>query len=355
MKNQLVKRFIQLSLNILCISVFIFIQACATTSTSSENPWQTPNRSYSVSSQEEVDELEAFMQPCIDYAQNNVLSAYSEYMEETPPNSSFSVVAHNDQERHFYTTVTNATNDTITGRINSNELVHGLKYSAGDKLLLRVSHIIDWLVTYTDRPEEGNLLGKYLLMRQEGLMSGPCNPKHSEFQHFRLFRKNYSFVPPIGNGWLIRGKDTDFDVSMATKSAKEPNEVNTLYATRYRAPLFTTDQELIEMITDSEKKNVGEPGRVTLKDHKVTAYKEKKTRCVLSHQVIDDKQALLSKSGERGLMTREIRSLACVLPSEQDTVVILSYSHRYHPGHRDPEFNNKANTVFNSLAFKIQN
>lgn len=188
-------------------------------------------------------------------------------------------------------------------------------------------------------------------MRKEGLMSGPCNPQHSEFQHFRLFQESYFFVPPSEAGWHIRGRDANFEVSMATEGVGGANEVNTLYAVRYKAPFFATDQELINKITETEKKNIGDPNRVTLLDHKVIAYKEKETRCVLSHQVIEDKKALLDKSGKRGTMIREILSLVCVHPREQDTVITLSYSHRYHPGQRDTKFPDKANNVFQSLAF----
>jgi hypothetical protein len=43
--------------------------------------------------------------------------------------------------------------------------------------------------------------------------------------------------------------------------------------------------------------------------------------------------------------------LICVHPAKEKMAVTLSYSHRYHTGHRDPEFIEKAETVFQSLAF----
>ena len=101
-----------------------------------------------------------------------------------------------------------------------------------------------------------------------------------------------------------------------------------------------------------EKKNLEDPNRYTLKEHTVTAYTKKETKCALSHQVIEDKKALLAKSGERGPMIKEILSLVCVHPRQWDTAVNLTYSHRYQPGHRDSEFIDKANTIFESLAFK---
>lgn len=344
------KEYLKYLIKIFSVSVLIILQACAT-APSPGNPWQTPNRSISFSSEEEAAEVVAFMQPCIEYARETFPEAVRRFKAGLPPNTSFIVVARNDQKRHFYMKVNAVDESQIQGRIDSSERVKQRPYDAGDKLSLDLTDIVDWLIIYPDRPEEGNLTGKYLLMREDGLMSGPCNPQHSEFQHFRLFLESYSFVPPSEAAWRMRGRDANFDASLATVATGGMNEVNTIYTVRYKTPIFKTDQELINKITETEKKNIGDPDRVALLDHKVTAYKEKETRCVLSHQVIEDKNALLDKSGKRGLMNREILSLVCVHPKKQDTVVALSYSHRYHPGKKDTMFPNKANNVFQSLAF----
>ncbi|NNJ97260.1 MAG: hypothetical protein HKP12_08870 [Gammaproteobacteria bacterium] len=85
--------------------------------------------------------------------------------------------------------------------------VRGQAHAAGDTIELAIADVVDWLISYDDRPEKGNLLGKYMLMRQDVLMSGPCDPQHREFKHFRLFRSDYSFVPPTGDG--VFGKKAD--------------------------------------------------------------------------------------------------------------------------------------------------
>jgi len=59
----------------------------------------------------------------------------------------------------------------------------------------------------------------------------------------------------------------------------------------------------------------------------------------------------LSRSGERGPMLREIMEITCVHPSASDLAVQLTYSHRYQPGYRNEEFVDKANLVFESIAF----
>jgi hypothetical protein len=335
----------------------VFLSSCATVP-STKNPWTTPDRGYVVYSKEEAVQLEEYMQPCMKYAQETFSDAYRRFLEESPQNTTFVIEALDDNRRNLYVEIANVVGSQIYGRIqniNRNARVKGLAYSRGDNIRLRSADVVDWLIAYPDRPEEGNLLGKYLLLRQDNLVSGPCNPQDPEFKHFRLFLENYSFVPPVGDGWQIRGENADAEVSMANLTGGGPNQVDVVYSTRYQVPKFATIQDFIEKITEVEKKNVGDTSRVSLIEHEVTEFKGKKARCVLSRQVIEDKQTLLSKSGERGPMIREILSLACVHPAEQSTVVDLVYSHRYQPGHRDPDFPDKAAAVFDSLAFTVRN
>ncbi len=341
----------RLFLLVFIVGAIVSIQACATKPLPAENPWVTPNRGYALSSQEEQDELRELMQPCIAYARAGLADAYREFSENARSQTVFAVVALNDQETTFYTVVTSFNEADLVGRILSRGRVQGRSYEAGETIRLATAEVIDWLISYPDRPEKGNLLGKYMLMRQDGLMSGPCDPRHREFQHFRLFRSDYSFVPPASvDGWQFIAGDYDADVSLINMHGKGPDEINVLLADRRRAKVFNTDQELIDKITDIQKKDVGDPGRVILKLHKVTAYQHRKTRCAYSHRVFEDRQALLA-SAERGFMIREILSLACVHPGQPDTVVMLSYSHRYHPGNRDLDFDDQAAALFESLAF----
>lgn len=343
-----------LPLVVFIVGAVVLLQACATKPIPPDNPWVTPNRGYSVSSQKEQLKLMELMQPCIKHARAGLADAYREYTENAPPNTTFSVVALNDQNATFYTDVTNFHESYLLGRILGSQRVQGDSYTAGDTIKLATTDVVDWLISYRDRPEKGNLLGKYMLMRQDGLMSGPCDPERRESQHFRLFRSDYSFVPPIGDGWEFVEGGVDADVSLVNRNGKGPDEVNVLMAARLQSQVFTTDRELIKEIAEIQKKDVENNGCAILKLHKVTAYKHKKTRCVYSHRVFEDRQALLSNA-ELGFMIREILSLACVHPAKQDTVIALSYSHRYHPGYRDLEFEDNATAVFESLAFTVTN
>ena len=153
------------------------------------------------------------------------------------------------------------------------------------------------------------------------------------------------------------------DMVMLEKGVS-PNELNTLSSTRYRFPLINSSQKLVDTTRGFMEYAPEDPDRYTLIEHEIVQYTKKaKMRsnfnslamCVVSRQVIADKQALLLESGEQGTLIRETQTLVCVHPTERDRAVVLNYSHRYQPGKRDPEFTNKAQRVFESIAFKTRN
>ncbi len=319
-----------------------------------ENPWVTPNRSTFPFSPEEYAELDAMMEPCAEYARESFSRAARRHNAGLEPETTLYVMFRtsgpDDHPPNFYVQVKKVEGAKIHGKIASDGVIlDGRRFRRGKKFTLTVSDIIDWLVIYPDRPEEGNLLGKYLLLRQDGLVSGPCDPLNSEFQHFRLFREDYSFVPPSGQTWRLYGRNSESDMTMQEHGAG-PDEANTVFVARYEVPALSTVQELVNLTIEAERKNLGDPNRYTLKEHEVNAYTEKDAICSLSRQVIYD-NAALKRTGERTPMIREIMSLVCVHPSKKNMAINLSFSHRYHAERRDPDFIEKATAVFQSLAF----
>ena len=159
-------------------------------------------------------------------------------------------------------------------------------------------------------------------------------------------------VPQEGQDMLMLEKGTS------------PNEVNTLSSTRYKFPLINSDQELVDTTRGFMEYVPEDPDRYTLIEHEIVPFKRKETipldfnrlaMCVVSRQVIADKQAVLLESGDIGALIRETQTLVCVHPTESDRAVVLNYSHRYQPGNRDSEFIGKTNRVFESIAFKTRN
>lgn len=346
--------------NVFSIAAIILLSACATVAVAPENPWTTPTRAPELTQDTDFDQLYALMQPCVDYARESFQDAAHRAEQVPPQEARLSVTTRRPNADggvpQFAVYVDSVDGTTIRGRIAGNGVyVDGRGYAPGEAYSLPAAEIVDWAIEYYDRPEEGNLLGRYLLLQQDGLVSGPCDPQHDEFQHFRLFRGTYSFVPPSGPKWGLRGKhivgDLLPDMSMQ-EFGDTPYEVNTLSAARYReTPLYATEQALVAAIRRDEAEAFVSTHRYVAMESEVTAFTELEAKCALSHRLLEDRQALLSRSGERGPMIREIMEITCIHPSASDLAVQLTYSHRYQRGYRNEEFVDKATLVFQSLAF----
>jgi len=348
---------------ILSVTALTLLSACATTTIAPENPWTIPNRHPQLTRGTNFDEIHDLTQECSVYARETFPEAARRIAEELPPETSLSVTVRGcilcGAAQQFSVYVDSFQGDQIVGRVAGvngfNVVVDGGNYEPGDTYSLTTQDIVDWTIEYRDRPQEGNLLGKYLLLQQDGLVSEPCDPQHDEFQHFRLFRDTYSFVPPNGPRWYLKGKhyvgNMPMDMSMQQEGVT-PYELNTLSAMRLgETPFYATEQALVDMLTETYRQSFANTSRYTTIEHEVTAYTRLDAKCALLHRVLEDARALLSASGERGPMIREIMELTCVHPSASDLVVQFTYSHRYQDGFRNPEFVDQANRVFQSLAF----
>ena len=332
--------------------VAVALTACATSPP--ENPWQTVNRGYHVESEKEAMELNALMQPCMDYARKEFPQAANLFKAGLSRDTHLVVESFTDAKRNFYIEVTGIDGDRINGRINGKHVVvKGHEYAHGDKYGLTTAEIVDWLIVYPDRPEEGNWLGRYLLLRQDDLISGACNPHDAEFQHFRFFALEYSFVPPDPKGWSVPKKGTEgMDLAME-QEGKGPHEHNAVYSNHRRVPVFQTEQEMIDFFT-VPRDDFGNPDRYTLLTRELGVYPGHQTKCLRSHQVVEDKQALFSdKTRERGLMNVEHLQLVCVHPRIETMAVAITYVHSYEPDQRDLQVDEKVDAMFESLAFRM--
>lgn len=341
--------------SVACAVAVLQLGACAI-APPPDNPWKTPNRPYSPYSPDQYEIMDALMRPCVEHAQATFPEAAQRFNEGLPPGANFVAVAGLPDPHVYadgiYVRIFGATDTRVFGHISDDRYDQN-----GDKYDFPVDRLGDWLIQYPDRPEEGNWRGKYALLRQDGLVSGPCDPKHPEFAHFRLFRKTYSFVPPVGHSWQLRGAHVTSDGSAFVDMWMQergggPYELNTLSVeTIGNKNEFATDQDLVDLIVEMEASGYVKTERHTPLEQSVSAYKGLDARCALSHRSAQDNLALLSASGERGPMIREIMELGCVHPASSKIYINMTYSHRYKPGYRDPEFETKAHAVFRSLGF----
>ena len=339
------------------------MQSCASIPGDTPSPWDFPGRGYSISSSDEQAHLVASMKPCIDFARDTFPEVLSRYESGLPEGAELKAIVFDDEKYTAQVTVWTVDGTLIHGRLTRMHTIKGKLYGPGDNISINKSEVVDWYIIHQDRPAEGNMIGKYLLLKQDGLAAGACDPHAIEFQRFRFFAQDYSFVPPGTDGWKMRVPREGEDMLMLEKGPG-PDELNTLSSTRYRFPFINSNQELVDTTRGFMEYAPEDPDRYTLIEHEIVPYKKKATipvnfnslaMCVVSRQVIADKQALLLDSAEKGTLIRETQTLVCVHPTERDRAVVLNYSHRYQPGNRDPEFISKARRVFESIAFKTRN
>lgn len=340
----------KLIIQLIILSGAYLIVSCATTY--SRNPWETPDRYIHIPSSERA-QFNASMSPCIEYARKTFNDALYRFQNGLPEGSAFYAIVFNDPKGTSYIKIDSSDSRFIRGHVQAGNSIKGKSYAAGDYIILAHSDLIDWYIIHRDRPSEGNLIGKYLLLKQDGLAPGACDPHDIEFQRFRYFSMGYSFVPPVAEGWEMKGPAPGAEMGMQQKD-ENLDEVNTLTSAIYQIEPNKSDQELVELARSVGRYGNEEGVRYNVVKLEAELYLHRQARCARSFHIVEDKKALLSKLGKRGFMIRDVQALVCVHPADDGVAVVLRYSHRHHPGKRDSKFINKANKVFESLAFTTQ-
>ena len=339
-----------LIIRLIILNATCLLVSCASPYTS--NPWETPNRYIRIPLSEQ-EQFNASLQPCIEHARKTFAEANDRFQDGLPRGGVLYAIVFNDQQETSYIEVDSSDTGSISGYVNFGNSINGENYSTGGNITLPRSDLIDWSITYPDRPAEGNLLSKYILLKQDGLAMGDCNPTHIELQRYRYFAVSYSFVPPGTDDWELGEPEDGADVIMQEKD-KDLDEINTINSSRYRISPGISDQQLIEQVRAFGEYGSEEGIRYNVVKLEADTYTKNETRCARAQHTVEDKEALLAKSNKRGFMVRDVQTLLCVHPVAKQVAIVLDYSHSHHPGKRDSEFINKANKVFESLAFTTQ-
>jgi hypothetical protein len=113
---------------------------------------------------EGLSKFEAAIAPYVAQAKSTYPLAKSKFLTGLPEGQSFFVTTQlrrNGLVEQVFVAVGSIDGDMISGRIWSDvQLVPGFKH--GDAYRLPEAEIIDWLITYPDGSEEGNVVGKFL-------------------------------------------------------------------------------------------------------------------------------------------------------------------------------------------------
>jgi hypothetical protein len=326
-----------------------------------ENPWITPNRSSFPFTEEEYAELDEMMNPCSDDARQTFPQVARRFGESDDDKSTLYVMVRtsgvDDKPPNFFLNVRKVEEGSIAGRIATDGVVvDGRRYRLGKKFTADISSVIDWLIVHEDRPEEGNLLGRYLLLRQDGLMSGPCDPSHRELRRSRIFRETYSFAPPEKFNWKLRGGLNDLEVSLF-KPDSTGSDMHAAFVGRYSScELCENSDDIVNNLKSLvESKEIVDAKGFALTSYEVMSFDHPQASCAELRLISKGRDLESQQSGQQVIVTREILEIACIHPWKKDEGITLGYIHHYVTGARDPDLDSRVAELFESLAFSRLN
>ena len=241
----------------------------------------------------------------------------------------------------------------LSGKVASEGVViDGRRYRRGKKLVVDSADVMDWVIIHPDRPEEGNLVGRYLLLRQDGLLEGPCDAGHPELLRPRIFRETYSFAPPAGIDWVLRGGLNDLELSLF-RAGGTAADLHAVFVGRYAdCDACRSPDELVEALTGfMETGGAEEPKEFSLQDYDVAPYPSERAVCARLRFRSLGQGVQLAGGQVAEQVFREIAEIACVHPSAAAEGLTLGYIQHYVPGARDPELDDRIEELFASLAF----
>jgi hypothetical protein len=322
-----------------------------------ENPWMTPNRSTFPFSAAEYAQFDEMLQPCSEHAVATLPAAIERFAKADSRDSSFHIMVRRkrpeDRPPNFFITYRSHDGDTIEGKVASEGVVvDGRRYRRGKKLAVDSAAVMDWVIIHPDRPEEGNLIGRYLLLRQDDLLDGPCDAAHPELLRARIFRETFSFAPPAGIDWILRGGLNDLELSLF-KAGGTAADLHAIFVGRYadcnacRSP----DELVDKLATFVETGAAEQPQGFRLQDYRIAPFPSDRAVCAKLSFTSLAQGVQLAGGQVAEQVIREIAEIACVHPSNAAEGLTLGYIHHYVPGARDPDLDARMAALFASLAF----
>ena len=134
--------------------------------------------------------------------------------------------------------------------------------------------------------------------------------------------------------WIVHTKDSTIAIEIQDLNLPQP----------------VPDQDFVAMVKQQESADT-DPSRFTEKVHEVTPFKLGEAVCARSHMLSED-DAAHTPSGKRADMLIEIYAINCSHPDEPRLDISVGYSQRYYPGDRDPQLDQVAATVLDSVRLE---
>ena len=176
--------------------------------------------------------------------------------------------------------------------------------------------------------------------------AGKAQPLALPLPPARSIHQGFSLVPLNEQGWLVLAdRANQFALR---KAGADPDES---YAVQGGTTSFPVFASLEAFLAEMGKRGAADSpaGRYRLIAHSAQLAPDKGDMCARMHTVTED-QAPTRRSSRTDPMTIEIYAITCAHPGNRTIGVMVGYSQRYYPGHRDPQLETSADQLLASVT-----
>jgi hypothetical protein len=160
-----------------------------------------------------------------------------------------------------------------------------------------------------------------------------------------FLQKGYSLVPLDAPGWLIGYRDSEKLV--LGKPAADPDENSVIRASTQVLPPLKSEEEFMGFSKSVLVMEGATRYKMLSQETKLLTIKDQP--CVRTDTVMEDHGAV-KRSSRTDLMILEAYSVLCKHPNNS-IGILVAYSHRYYAANKDLDSPNKAQKIFDSIAF----
>jgi hypothetical protein len=194
---------------------------------------------------------------------------------------------------------------------------------------------------------------RLLILGLMALAVAGCGPRLAQTPELpqppqRIVQYGYSFMPPNEPGWHVAGRDGNGII--LGRFGPSTDETVAIVAGNATGVRLETRAAFEKYVRQQMVKDAAPNARFGERNSELTMLRYRGANCARVHITAVDHQAR-RRSGQKGDMTLEMMQLFCRHPDNAGVVTFLGYSQRYTAGHRDPDFDAKAEHLINSLEF----
>ena len=184
------------------------------------------------------------------------------------------------------------------------------------------------------------------------LLLAACASISDKPQRFEL--RGFSFTAPVAvedeKQWGVAKRTPD--LLILGKAGEYQSEVFTVQAAVMRLPALASTDALLLHVKAAQQREL-DPKRFRILKHEISSQPVDGESCALSHVEAADR-TIPNTTGPTANMMLETLTLTCAHPKDRNTGINASYSHRYFPEDKDPQFVERGSVILQGLRIDGQ-